>query len=198
MSLTLQSLQLHTQTPQDAPPMLATLNLLYPSSSTSLASSFSPETLTLHPPASLPPPAAATQLRGLVLAAQKVASQAIIGSVLAGGGSESDEYGDIGLWIPSPDSTTLGAQEIGQELVKQLQLTVWSGAELTPRPPSLPLPWETIPAPVSKPLLEGLAQLQEPVSFTLQLDGAEGDTPVVLLGKMEGGWGGLIAAGVWS
>jgi len=195
-SLAPPALQSYTKTPQDAEGILATLSALYPSSSANSSTSFSPSALSLHPRSSPPPASAAKALHALVTSCNEVATSCQLGSLLAGGGSEADEFSDVGVWLGDLGSAK-GAQAVGKGVKEKLGLSSWEDATVTGKDAELPVPWERVPASLSKPLLELLFQLDEPVMFTLEGTSA-GETPVFLLGKMEGGWGGLAGVGVWS
>ncbi|KZP00858.1 hypothetical protein CALVIDRAFT_560176 [Calocera viscosa TUFC12733] len=191
------SLQGFAKTAQDAQGILATLSALYPTPSLSPLASFSPPALTLHP-SSTPPPSSATQaLYTLVSSCNSIAASVQLGSLLAGGASEADEFSDVGVWLGDLGGAE-GAQAVGALAVSRLGLEAWAGATVRARNAELPVPWERVPASLSKPLLELLFQLDKPVMFSLEGGNDAGDTPVFLLGKLEGGWGGLASVAVWT
>ncbi|KDQ57738.1 hypothetical protein JAAARDRAFT_35423 [Jaapia argillacea MUCL 33604] len=82
---------------------LNTLSELYPS----LPSFFISSNLLLLPAnrlaSSSPSPAVQEQLRDLVLSSQEVANSAACGSFVAGQSSESDEFGDVAVWLGEGD-----------------------------------------------------------------------------------------------
>ncbi|ETW80547.1 hypothetical protein HETIRDRAFT_101688 [Heterobasidion irregulare TC 32-1] len=148
-----------------------------------------------------------TYLHSLTLAANAVANENACGSVLAGQGSESDEFGDVACW--------LGQGEYGPgretDVLQALGLQNWSqnnrkiqhaDLQSTYLPPSF--------RPSSTPELEKLTSLLSILQdkYYFFMDGGEGMGGCVahlLLGNYRGdaksgfgGWIGIIGLGTWS
>ena len=75
--------------------------------------------------ATVPPDKVKGQIKALVQAAEKAATSLAYSSMLAGAGSESDENGDVGIW--------LGKGQYGagheNEVLKALALEGWAQGE---------------------------------------------------------------------
>jgi len=142
-----------------------------------------------------------------------VASTLLCGSVLAGRTSESDEYGDVGLWIGDLKHRT------GADVLKRLGLGSWlkQGAKIVPSPASpSPLPaavtsihgYVSSPSETSQIHLEALSQLLSNLesSFEFRVEGiGSGYIIYFLCGKLshtrggfaqDEGYVGLVGVGV--
>jgi len=89
-------------------PIASTISTLFPQSKLSSNStpvpSFDSSNLILIPSgASDPPDRIKGQIKALVEAADKVATSLAFSSILAGQGSESDDNGDVGIWLGEGD-----------------------------------------------------------------------------------------------
>lgn len=145
-------------------------------------------------------------MKALVEAAEEAATSLACGSILVGLGSESDDNGDVGLWLGN------GPYARGQEseVLKALDLMDWAqGEEIVPvelQPPDhLP---STLPASAnlkSNKAMEMFAKLlssfEQKHCFRVKKggSGSGGLVAVFLLGKSsDAGWGGLVGLGVWA
>jgi len=194
-------------------PVASTISRLYPqkiSSNSTFTPSFdSPNHILIRNGASAPPDNVKAIIKALVEAAEKAAMSLACSSILVGQGSESDDYGDAGLW--------LGKGEYGEghenEVLKALDLQSWIQeeqivpVELQP-PESLP---STLPARLDlKSHAVGAAMeeftklsssFQQQYCFRVRKAGpmSGGDVAFFLLGQLDDhGWGGLVGVGVWA
>ncbi|KAJ7647493.1 hypothetical protein FB45DRAFT_687757, partial [Roridomyces roridus] len=133
----------------------------------------------------------------LAQAAQSAADAVMCSSILAGHTNESDEGGDVAVWL-GPGNFGRGNERSVLEKfgIPEHEITKISNIDLSPR---------GIPSTVSedsKPeqldaLASELGKLQDLYCFYARpTSGSE--VIFSLLGKNAGGWGGLVGTGVWS
>lgn len=195
-----------------ASPTFKTLSILAPDSNLC----FAPAHLYLVPAhTDAPVPAKAQEvLQNLTISAQQAAAASLCGSVLAGGGSETDEYGDVAFWLGS----SLAGPNKEDAVLQALGLARWvkHGAKVRwTRCPCLgaAADWGQIvreqqaglgtslsPSPALAALQKNLGELQEQFAFRVQGGPAGGSTVLFFLaGRLSGGeWAGLLGVGVWS
>jgi hypothetical protein len=70
--------------------------------------------------ASAPGPGIEEQLKDMLLAAHSVSESMMIGSVLAGPSSETDEFADVALWIPG------SASDEPKDVLHTLGMSSWA------------------------------------------------------------------------
>ncbi|KAI0727403.1 hypothetical protein C8Q72DRAFT_840812, partial [Fomitopsis betulina] len=128
------------------------------------------------------------------------------GSILAGRTSESDEYGDVALWLGKGDFGLGREREILDALALRSRLTprpkVWH-VDLSPST-CLPVSLPTAPDGAVADLTDTLSRLDSLHCFRVQ--GVAGDDSVVLyvlLGQLttpdgSSPWVGLMGLAVWS
>ncbi|KAF5386051.1 hypothetical protein D9615_002429 [Tricholomella constricta] len=136
-------------------------------------SRFDPQTLILLPPGSrqLPNNTVRQYLHRLALAAEATAAESACSSILAGQGSESDDTGDVALWLGKGDFQTPELVLKGLGLNGEIKMTDFS-------PPAQ--------------LAGLLGELKDAFSFRVQARMTGGVVIFFLLGRVEGaGWGGL-------
>ncbi|EPQ57367.1 hypothetical protein GLOTRDRAFT_137708 [Gloeophyllum trabeum ATCC 11539] len=156
-----------------------------------------------HPPS----PEIQEHLRDLIVTAHEGAAALCCGSILAGQGSETDEYGDIAIWLgdgPYGDNAP--------EVLAALGLERWVGGDSASTigrislSPTTGLPESLRPPPpqtsVNK-LEELLSRLENKYAFFVKGGPSAGGAVLqVLLGYIrigeEGGWGGIMGVGVWA
>ncbi|KAI0321092.1 hypothetical protein OF83DRAFT_1280692 [Amylostereum chailletii] len=148
------------------------------------------------------PPEVQSFIRDLASAANKVANANACGSLLAGQGSESDDFGDVGVW--------LGEGELGrgheEDALKALGLQSWAGSgkicvDELQRETCLPLTFKPSSSTAEvQTLTELLSRLQDKVYFYVER--GSGEVAHFLLGKLSvgtvSGWAGLAGIGITS
>ncbi|KAG6862288.1 hypothetical protein C0995_015985 [Termitomyces sp. Mi166 len=153
---------------------------------TSPRSSFDPTCLILYPPSAPSPPAEPVKqyLRRLARAAQADAADMACSSILAGQGSESDDTGDIGLWLGSEDHAS-------PELVlSALGLSGWAAnGEVAA---------SNFAAPPASRVEQALVEMEERFSFRVRASMTGGIVLFFLVGRVSGAWAGLAGIGTWS
>lgn len=82
------------------------------------------------PSAPAPTSSIRSYLESLTATANEVANANACGSVLAGQGSESDEYGDVAVWLGSGKDDEGFAKGKEGEVLKALGLDVWLGLDV--------------------------------------------------------------------
>ncbi|KZW02031.1 hypothetical protein EXIGLDRAFT_736757 [Exidia glandulosa HHB12029] len=203
-SATIFSNALSTQNyPSDlASPTYKTLSLLAPDSGLC----FAPAHLYLVPAhTDAPVPQKAQEaLQTLTISAQKAAAASLQGSVLAGGGSETDEYGDVAFWLDHQSSKdAFAGSNRAEAVLEALGLKRWleAGAKIVSESQLAPgLDANLAPSPALEELKKVLGALEEPFAFRVQGGPRGGSTVLFLLvGRFSGGgWAGLLGIGVWS
>ncbi|KAF5325709.1 hypothetical protein D9611_000164 [Ephemerocybe angulata] len=158
--------------------------------STSLVS-LSPANLILAAPGS--DKTAVQYLQGLAALAKDAAEDHACGSVLAGQGSEADDFGDIAFWL----GTGKYDQDNANRVMDALGL---DASQIRP----VPLTHAGLPTAAFNPQIEGgefieeLKRLGEKYCIRASIPG-EATVVFVLVGQYGNvGWGGLIGAGIWS
>jgi len=111
-------------------PIISTVSSLFPrsefSSSPSSGPSFDSSNLTLiRHGAPAPPVKIQDQIKALVEAAEEAATSVACSSILAGLGNESDDNGDVGVWLGNGPY----AQGQENEVLKALNLVDWVQGE---------------------------------------------------------------------
>ncbi|KAG6857269.1 hypothetical protein H0H87_007102 [Tephrocybe sp. NHM501043] len=153
-------------------------------SASSHSSSFDLATLILSPPSRpTPPPDTVHYLTRLARAAHADALAMSCSSLLAGQGSESDDTGDVALWLGSGDFASPDL------VLAVLGLLDWAAArEVKPFPPP------------NGPQIDALlGQLHDVLSFRVSPAMTGGMVMFFLVGRLSsGGWGGLAGIGTWS
>ncbi|RDB25376.1 hypothetical protein Hypma_008091 [Hypsizygus marmoreus] len=149
-------------------------------------SAFISANLVLLPSSAAQPPNQTTQdyLHRLVLSAESAAASISCSSILAGAGSESDDTGDIALW--------LGPGDFGepQAVLQALGLAEWASAgEIASFGLSLP---------ANSTFAQQLASLQEKYCFRVREANTGSLVLFFLVGRMDEGWAGLLGVGTWS
>jgi len=190
-------------------PIISTVSSLFPSDKLSTHSTsavyFDTSNLSLvRNGAPAPSEKVKGKIKALVEAAEEAATSLACSSILAGQGSESDEHGDVGIWLG--DGPYGEGQE--HEVLKALDLLHWAGGEKVIAV-ELQLP-NSLPSTLSANLdfqvsVDKFAKLLS--SFTQkhcfcvkQGSIRSGLVAFFLLGKLDGedGWGGLVGVGVWA
>lgn len=69
-------------------------------------------------------------MRKIVDDAQKAALAVPCGSILAGEGSESDDYGDVGVWLGQGEFKKGSEKESAEQVLKALGLTSWANGKV--------------------------------------------------------------------
>jgi len=161
------------------------------SSEASLA--FSPSSFTLHPntlsESNTPSSKTLTFLRNLLLSTTKSAALNSSSSYLAGPSNESDEYGDVALYLcPSSSTQSLGKEGSERETLALIGLeTILSKESASIEPHSIP-----------KSHSEYIDQLEEKYAFRVEGATDGGTVLFFLVGRYESDWVGLVGVGVWS
>jgi len=198
----------------------STLSLLRPLGATQIASatqlSFLPSHLTLVVNVSpgkdaMAPHEAQDFLFDLTRAAHVTGSSLACSSVLAGLSSESDEYGDVSLWL---GDVTLD-EDKEEHVIKLLGLDHWlqnGGRIVRSKSSTDPLPSGLAQIPRERrstaetsldALTSHISRLEQRFEFRLEGGQGHGGNVIwVLLGKLtlgkEQAWAGLIGAGTWG
>jgi len=146
-------------------------------------------------------------LKDLTLEANAAASSLACGSILAGQTSETDEFGDVALWLGDGRFD----KDHGWEVLKTLGFgNRLASVKMTPlalSPSShLPLPIQLSAEKEATRLVDLLSQLSEPYAFSAENvvgSGLGALTVYILVGRLSGptyspGWAGLIGIGVGS
>jgi len=145
-------------------------------------------------------------IKALVEAAEEAATSLACSSILAGQGSESDDHGDVGIWL---GKGTYGKGH-ESEVLDALGLQSWAkgekivAVELQP-PDSLP---STLPPNLDLMSLNAtmdftkiLTSFKQKHCFRVKKGGPSsgGSVAFLLLGQLnDEGWGGLVGIGVWA
>ncbi|KAF8197952.1 hypothetical protein BJ912DRAFT_952636 [Pholiota molesta] len=160
-------------TVQDAAPLAATAQLLCGASTKQLT--FDAAHLVLYP-SDAPSEAIARYLYQLAKDAQDAAYSRACSSILAGEGSEGDDTGDVAFWLGEGDFSSPG---------KVLEALGLSGNGM-----------QHTELDLTKELNSAIESMSGRFSFRLGL----GDSRMVfiLVGKIDGGWGGLVGVGIWT
>ncbi|EIN11577.1 hypothetical protein PUNSTDRAFT_131739 [Punctularia strigosozonata HHB-11173 SS5] len=176
--------------------MRATLMAIYGSKKTLKPPSFSDEHLALVA-ADVSPSTASLQATGdFGRAVAEAAFATACGSMLAGQSSESDEYGDVAVF--------LGDGEYGPghegKVLEALGLVHWKeGIEPIPLDPSTGLPKTTSgTGEAFSHLTSLLQQLKDRYAFLAKSSETPEKVLYVLVGRLSDGWVGLVGVGIWS
>ncbi|KAH7340315.1 hypothetical protein B0J17DRAFT_314468 [Rhizoctonia solani] len=130
----------------------------------------------------LPDSEALKQTYDLACASNSFAQRSSIGSLLAGPGSESDEFADVGFWCGEIDEN-----EKEVSILQSLSLDPWIQKGTITRLDDAPL--RTLRKSEMWELCEALANLTE---FRVERPDAGGRVMYVMAGKGSKGWCGLI------
>ncbi|KAG5653621.1 hypothetical protein H0H81_011847 [Sphagnurus paluster] len=138
----------------------------------------------------------------LALAAEAAATNNTCSSILAGPGSESDDTGDVGLWLGAGDFSTpdrvleglglgdwardgevIGYRTRGVYPTYRLQVAMTEGAQAT-----------------GAELIYLLGELEDQISFRAHATMTGGVVIFIAVGRVkgDGGWAGLAGIGTWS
>lgn len=177
----------------------STLGVVSSLSSNGDSISFSPSSFTLHPssPNSLsesttPSSKTLSFLRNLLLSTTKAAVLNSSSSYLAGPSNESDEYGDVALYLcPSSASSTtsLGKEGSEREILSLMGLeSILSKEAISIKPYSIPKSSHS----------EYVDQLEDKYAFRVEGATDGGTVLFFLVGRYESDWVGLLGVGVWS
>ncbi|KAG8935932.1 hypothetical protein FRC02_005407 [Tulasnella sp. 418] len=170
---------------------------------------FLPSAHAVVAPGAFPSPETVTFLGGLTDAAHNSATSLLCTSILAGQGSESDEYGDVGIVLGLPHTIESGTEAGAESAINQLGLESWlTGAELV----ILNNDGSQVPASlkgVSTHQLQSakanidnlqshLSTLRDVFEFRLVPGGVGGLVIHFLLGHNGHNWLGLMGASTWG
>ncbi|CAE6418226.1 hypothetical protein BN14_00124 [Rhizoctonia solani AG-1 IB] len=145
--------------------------------------------LTLVPPEKhLPDSQALEQIYDLACASNRFAQRNLIGSMLAGPSSESDEFADVGFWCGDIDENNKE-----NSILEALSLGSWTQKGTITRLDDTPL--KTLRKSEMWELCEALTDLTE---FRVERPDNGGRVMYVMAGKGLEGWCGMIGVGVWS
>ncbi|KAF8758410.1 Biotin and thiamine Synthesis associated domain [Rhizoctonia solani] len=136
----------------------------------------------------LPDPKALKQTYDLTCTANSYAQRNFIGSLLAGPGSESDEFADVGFWCGEIDENN-----IETSILQSLSLGIWIQKGTITRLADAPL--KTLRKSEMWESCEALSDLTE---FRVERPDTGGRVMHVMAGKGLEGWCGMIGVGVWS
>lgn len=139
-------------------------------------------------------------LRNLTASAQQAAAAALCGSVLAGGGSEGDEFGDVAFWLGGGAQGDYDGAGKEEKVLQTLGLGRWldRGAKIV-REPNAELASNLTASPALDDVRRAVDALQSRFAFRVEGGGAGGQVLFFLVGRLpEGGWAGLLGIGVWS
>lgn len=150
---------------------------------------------------SLPDETVQNNLYSLARLAEAAAVSQSCSSILAGLGSESDDFGDVAVW--------LGEGQFGRghevDALKRLGFEKWAThGQISVLPPSSLLASFKQPTPELARLAEHVAWLTGAHFFRVQVPGMSGGVVVFFyLGQLAlhgkpSGWGGLVGMGTWS
>ncbi|GLB37234.1 putative regulator medusa [Lyophyllum shimeji] len=147
-------------------------------------SRFDPKQLTLFPPTTFPNGIVQRYLHSLAMFALQTAEENSCSSILAGKGSESDEFGDVALWLGS------GEFQTPMRVLNALGLAEWAAnGEVAdyvfPRPTGN----------AGSQLGDMLSELKDQFSFRVQAGLTGSLVLFFLVGRVESeGYGGLLEA----
>jgi len=187
-----------------------TLSKVYSSGASNKNTSVSlvPSHLILLPYAVFPPSLQIQEhLRDLILSAHEGANDLCCGSILAGQGSETDEYGDIGFWLgdgPYGDNPPEVLNAIGLECFGGDKASASTIGRISLTPTGLPESlWPPPPDPSLSKLKDLLSALDNKYAFFVKGGSFAGGVVLhVLLGEVkfgeEHGWGGILSIGIWT
>ncbi|KAJ1310345.1 hypothetical protein OPQ81_007084 [Rhizoctonia solani] len=136
----------------------------------------------------LPESEALKQTYDFACASNSFAQRSLIGSLVAGPGSESDEFADVGFWCGDIDENN---KEVS--MLQSLSLDSWAQKGTITRLDGAPL--KTLRKSDVWELCERLGELTE---FRVERPDAGGRVMHVMAGKGLEGWCGLIGVGIWS
>ncbi|CUA72304.1 hypothetical protein RSOLAG22IIIB_00969 [Rhizoctonia solani] len=136
----------------------------------------------------LPESEALKQTYDLACASNCFAGRSSIGSLLAGPGSESDEFADVAFWCGEVDESN---KEVS--ILQSLALDTWIQKGTITKLDDAPL--RTLRKSEMWELCEALTDLTE---FRIERPDSGSRVMHVMAGKGLGGWCGLIGVGVWS
>jgi len=160
--------------------------------STPSGASFSPSAFTLFPSSHSPSTESQSFLRSLLLSTTQTALANSTSSFLAGSSSESDDYGDIALYLGPVSSLPLSSQSSGS-LKDERQILSLMGLEGILSKQSVSI-HRTDPPTTHNSLVDKLTDV-----FTFRVEGAnEGTVLFFLIGRYETDWLGLVGIGIWS
>ncbi|KAF8170202.1 hypothetical protein K438DRAFT_1854210 [Mycena galopus ATCC 62051] len=152
------------------------------------------------------PPSDLGDLEALVSAAGNAATSVSRSSIIAGGTSESDDFGDAAVWL-GPGKFGIGQEHavltsLGLKLDDQ-QVTI-SPVDLAPADSPLPHIPTTVNASDAtdggnalEALSQRLTKLQDLHCFRLET-GSSSDVIFALVGRKENAWSGLVSIATWS
>ncbi|KAG9126912.1 hypothetical protein FRC07_001418 [Ceratobasidium sp. 392] len=150
---------------------------------------FAVPALTLVPAkGSLPDSDAFKQTYDFACSSNIFAERQLCGSMLAGPGSESDEFADVGFWCGEIDESS---KEIS--ILRSLSLDSWAEKGAVTRLEGAPL---TTLRP--SPIWELFAGLKDLLEFRVERPDSGGRVVHAVAGRGLSGWCGLIGIGVWT
>jgi len=172
----------------------STLGVLSSLSSSGDSFAFSPTSFTLLPASSniqsSPPPKALDFLRSLLLSTTQSAISNSSSSFLAGPSNESDDYGDVAIYLcPSSPSSSFGKEGSEKDI-----LSLMGMGDLT-RKESLSIKPYSIPKTSHSQFVD---QLEDKYAFRVEGASDGGTVLFVLVGRYESDWVGLVGLGVWT
>jgi len=172
----------------------STLGVLSSLSSSGESFTFSPTSFTLLPASSniqsSPPPKALDFLRSLLLSTTQSAISNSSSSYLAGPSNESDDYGDVAIYLcPSSSSPSLGKEGSEKDILSLMGLGALTKKE------SLSIQPYTIPKTSHSQFVD---QLEDKYAFRVEGASDGGTVLFVLVGRYESDWVGLVGLGVWT
>ncbi|KAF9653010.1 hypothetical protein BDM02DRAFT_3108680, partial [Thelephora ganbajun] len=140
----------------------------------------------------------------LTAEANEAAASLFCGSILAGQSSETDEYGDVGVWLGDLEIGPAASKSDSEAIVEALSLTHWTeevrilGISAETR-----LPVNIPPGSTIKRVGELLGQLTDTVGLTVKGGSGGPANPgtviYVTVGRLGGaGWAGLVGVGISS
>jgi len=174
----------------------STLGVLSSLSSSGMFS-FSPTSFTLLPSSSniqsSPPPRALDFLRSLLLSTTQSAISNSSSSYLAGSSNESDDYGDVAIYL-CPSSSA--PPSFGKEGSEKEILSLMDLGDLTKKE-NLSIQPYSIPKTSHSQFVD---QLEDKYAFRVEgARASDGGTVLfVLVGQYESDWVGLVGLGVWT
>ncbi|KAH7104101.1 hypothetical protein BKA62DRAFT_693526 [Auriculariales sp. MPI-PUGE-AT-0066] len=183
-----------------ADPTYKTLSVLSPDSGLC----FNPAHLYLvpaHTEAPVPSTAQA-ELQSLTIDAQQAAAVSSCSSILAGTSSESDEYGDIAVWLGGTDDATSGVFEGDNRenaVITALGLAGWleKGAKMV-KDADGTVAKSLMPSPALERVDTRVTGWEK--TFALRVEGGPGSVVLFVLAGLSRatGWQALLGIGVWT
>jgi len=173
----------------------STLGVLSSLSSSGDSFAFSPSSFTLLSSSSniqsSPPSKALSFLRSLLLSTTQSATSNSSSSYLAGPSNESDDYGDVAIYLcPSSSSSP----SLGKEGSEKDILSLMGLGDLTKKE-SLSIKPYSIPKTSHSQFVD---QLEDKYAFRVEGASEGGTVLFVLVGRYESDWVGLVGLGVWT